>query len=104
MIHPQPVEQARGRAERRALEQSPESVASYTARVIRGVKVGPSPDWMVRRLKAIGQDTINNVADITNYVMMECGQPLHAFDFARIAGNKICRWNGAYTHVVYRTN
>lgn len=61
----------------------------YLARVIRGVKVGPSPDWLVRRLKTIGQPSINNVVDVTNYVLFECGQPLHAFDFDKLHGQKI---------------
>ncbi|MFO0943920.1 MAG: phenylalanine--tRNA ligase subunit beta [Pirellulales bacterium] len=61
----------------------------YTARVIRGAKVGPSPAWLEQRLKAVGIASINNVVDITNYVMMECGQPLHAFDLKMIRGNKI---------------
>lgn len=61
----------------------------YTARVIRGVKIGPSPEWLAKRLRAIGIKTINNVVDATNYVMMECGQPLHAFDLAQIRGGKI---------------
>ncbi|MEX2185174.1 MAG: phenylalanine--tRNA ligase subunit beta [Pirellulales bacterium] len=61
----------------------------YTARVIRGVKVGPSPAWMVKRLAAIGIASINNIVDITNYVLMECGQPLHAFDLAKLAGPEI---------------
>ena len=61
----------------------------YTARVIRGIKVGPSPAWLVRRLRTIGIATISNVVDITNYVLMECGQPLHAFDLARLAGRRI---------------
>ncbi len=61
----------------------------YTARVIRGVKIGPSPDWLVRRLEALGQRSVNNVADITNYVMLETGQPLHAFDLDRLQGRRI---------------
>ncbi len=61
----------------------------YTARLIRGVRVGPSPAWMVRRLEAVGLRSINNIVDVTNYVMFEMGQPLHAFDFARIEGRKI---------------
>lgn len=61
----------------------------YAARIVRGVKIGPSPDWLVKRLEAIGQRAINNVADITNYVLHEFGQPLHAFDLARLAERRI---------------
>ncbi len=66
-----------------------EACPRYTARVMRGVKVGPSPDWMVQALKAVGVASVNNVVDATNYVMMECGQPLHAFDYNKVAGSKI---------------
>lgn len=61
----------------------------YTARVIRGIKIGPSPDWLANRLRSLGIAVINNVVDISNYVMMECGQPLHTFDFGKLSGNKI---------------
>ena len=68
---------------------NPELCPRYTARMIRGVKIGPSPDWLVRRLEALGQRSVNNVADITNYVMLETGQPLHAFDYHRLHGRRI---------------
>ncbi|MDP7017162.1 MAG: phenylalanine--tRNA ligase subunit beta [Pirellulaceae bacterium] len=67
----------------------PDICYRYTARVIRGVKIGPSPDWLAERLRAIGQPVVNNVVDITNFVMMECGQPLHAFDLSKVAGPEI---------------
>ncbi|HCA58566.1 MAG TPA: phenylalanine--tRNA ligase subunit beta, partial [Blastocatellia bacterium] len=55
---------------------APELCPRFTARVIRGVKIGPSPQWLVDRLDALGERSINNVADITNYVMLELGQPM----------------------------
>jgi len=61
----------------------------YVARIIRGVKIGPSPDWLKERLEAIGVAPVNNVVDVTNFVLMECGQPLHAFDFDKLEGNRI---------------
>ena len=57
----------------------------YTARVIRGVQVGPSPDWLVERIAASGARSINNVVDVTNYILFLLGQPLHAFDFNKVA-------------------
>ncbi|MDT4953146.1 MAG: phenylalanyl-tRNA synthetase beta chain [Acidobacteriota bacterium] len=61
----------------------------YAGRVVRNVTIKPSPDWLVKRLEAIGQRPINNVADITNYVLHEQGQPLHAFDLAKLREKRI---------------
>jgi phenylalanyl-tRNA synthetase beta chain len=69
--------------------ECPELCYRYTARVIRGVKVRSSPAWLSRRLDSIGIAAINNVVDVTNYVLMECGQPLHAFDFAKLSEKRI---------------
>jgi phenylalanyl-tRNA synthetase beta chain len=69
--------------------KDPDLCPRYAARLVRGVKIGPSPDWLAKRLEAIGQRPINNVADITNYVLHEVGQPLHAFDFQKLSGRRI---------------
>ena len=71
------------------LVQCPDLCPRYTARLIRGVKVGISPSQIAVRLALVGQPVINNVVDITNYVLMECGQPLHAFDFDKLGGRRI---------------
>jgi phenylalanyl-tRNA synthetase beta chain len=69
--------------------ETPELCGRFTARVLRGVKVQPSPDWLRQLLESIGEKSINNVVDVTNYVMFELGHPMHAFDFDKIAEKKI---------------
>src|SRR5687768_8360486 len=69
--------------------EAPDLCPHYTARVIRNVKVGPSPAWIARRLEAVGLRPINNIVDVTNYVLFELGQPLHAFDFDRLEGRRV---------------
>lgn len=61
----------------------------YMGRIIRNVKVGPSPDWVVKHLESIGQRSINNIVDATNIVMYDCGQPVHAYDLVKLSGEKI---------------
>jgi phenylalanyl-tRNA synthetase beta chain len=73
----------------RVAVESPEDCPRYMAAVIEGVRVGPSPEWLATRLRAVGLRPINNVVDATNYVLMELGQPLHAFDLDRLAGPEI---------------
>ncbi len=69
--------------------ENPADCARYVARLVEGVKVGPSPDWMQKRLSECGVRPINNVVDVSNYVMLELGQPLHCFDFDKISGAQI---------------
>jgi phenylalanyl-tRNA synthetase beta chain len=69
--------------------EAPDLCGRFTARVLRGVKVEPSPDWLRQRLAAIGQNSINNVVDVTNYVMFELGHALHAFDFDKLSEHRI---------------
>ena len=69
--------------------EAPELCPRYTARMVRNVKIAPSPEWMRERLRNSGVRPINNIVDITNYVMLEYGQPMHAFDFSCIGGKQI---------------
>ncbi|MGE5293494.1 MAG: phenylalanine--tRNA ligase beta subunit-related protein, partial [Solirubrobacterales bacterium] len=69
--------------------RDPKACGRYTARIIEDVKIGPSPDWVRKRLEAVGMRSVNNVVDATNYAMMETGQPPHAFDYATLEGGNI---------------
>jgi phenylalanyl-tRNA synthetase beta chain len=69
--------------------ETPDECIRYSGVVINGIKVGSSPDWLKNHLQSIGLKPINNIVDITNFVMYECGQPLHAFDLSKISGEEI---------------
>lgn len=69
--------------------EDPELCPRYSARVVTDIKIAPSPKWMVERLRSCGIRSINNIVDITNYVMLEYGQPMHAFDYSCLKGGKI---------------
>ena len=69
--------------------RNPELCSRYVGRVVKNVKIAPSPEWMQRRLKSCGIRAINNVVDITNYIMLEYGQPMHAYDLDHVEGKKI---------------
>src|SRR6202030_3611471 len=89
-VSPQPSESAAKIAEAIKVEiRSPELCGRFTARVIRSVKIQPSPAWLKNRLEACGVASINNVVDISNYVMLELGHALHTFDYDKIRDHKI---------------
>jgi phenylalanyl-tRNA synthetase beta chain len=69
--------------------EAPDHCPRYAARLLKGVTIGPSPKWLAERLLAVGQRPINNIVDVTNFVMLETGQPLHAFDFNRLEERRI---------------
>src|SRR3989344_5715404 len=69
--------------------KEPSLCRRYAARVVENIKVGPSPDWLKRRLESMGFRSINNVVDVTNYLMIEYGQPLHAFDYDLVSGRQV---------------
>ena len=87
----------RGRGGARITVECPDLCPRFTARVFEDVKIGPSPPWLKARLMAAGQRPISNVVDITNYVMLLTGQPLHAFDLDRVAGRAAHRPPGRAT-------
>ena len=69
--------------------EDPDGAPRYMGAVVRGVSVGPSPEWLVRRLESVGARSINSIVDITNYLLHELGQPMHAFDLGRMAGSQV---------------
>lgn len=73
------------------IEVESDKCRRYMGRIVRGVKVGPSPDWVVKHLESIGQRSINNIVDATNIVMYDCGQPCHAFDLNKISDGVVVR-------------
>src|SRR5690606_10291215 len=95
--YPAPVLRESGPAASGAVEVALEDLIGctyYAGRVIRGVQVGPSPDWLVKALESIGKRSINNVVDLTNYVLMEIGQPTQAFELGKVRGGKVIIRNG----------
>ena len=89
--HAKTTTKAKKAADDQVAIQAGEACPLYTARLIKGVKVGPSPEWLRRRLESIGLRPINSIVDITNFVLMEMGQPLHAFDLDKLNGGIVVR-------------
>jgi phenylalanyl-tRNA synthetase beta chain len=89
-LHPKLKESSEKVADVTRVEiESRDLCGRFTARVLRGVKVQPSPDWLRQSLEAIGEKSINNVVDVTNYVMFELGHPLHAFDLDKLSEHRL---------------
>lgn len=87
---PEVTENSENAADYASVEiRNPELCSRYVGRVVKNVKIAPSPEWMQRRLKSCGIRAINNVVDITNYIMLEYGQPMHAYDLDHVEGKKI---------------
>ena len=87
---PQVKENSENAADMASVEiRNTDLCSRYIGRIVKNVKIAPSPDWMQKRLKACGIRAINNVVDITNYVMLEYGQPMHAYDLDHVEGKKI---------------
>jgi phenylalanyl-tRNA synthetase beta chain len=84
-----PESQRPANQDARVAIEAPDGCARYVARIVRGVRVGPSPEWLAKRLEAAGMRAINNVVDATNLVLLEFGQPLHAFDLATLRGAEV---------------
>jgi phenylalanyl-tRNA synthetase beta chain len=91
LLTPKPIESTFAKASTavRVKIEAPELCGRFTARVIRGVKIQPSPAWLKDRLQAAGVASINNIVDVSNYVMLELGHPLHAYDYDRVRYNRI---------------
>lgn len=81
--------------------ESPGLCPRYTSRLVKNIKIEPSPKWMRQRLRASGVRPINNIVDITNYVMLEYGQPMHAFDYSCISGSKIIVRNARENEITH---
>ena len=89
-VHPRLKESSEGVAAAARVDiEAPDLCGRFTARVLRGVKIQPSPDWLRERLAGLGQNSINNVVDVSNYVMFELGHALHAFDFDKLHEHRI---------------